>query len=78
MRTTLDIDKPVLDALKKIQKGQKKTMGQIASSILAEGLKHYEGAEARESVELDWKTSRMGATVDLADKDAVYRILDES
>lgn len=79
MRTTLDIDKPILDELKRLQKTEKKPLGQIASALLAEGMANRRGAglQSHEPV-LEWVTANMGATVDLGDKDAVYKVLDES
>ena len=79
MRTTLDIDKPVLDELKKLQKQEKRSLGQLTSSLLAEVLQAKQ-TEARvsSSTELEWTTSRMGAKVDLSDKDALHRALDAS
>ena len=38
MRTTLDIDQPVLDQLKLLQKREKWTLSQLASTLLAEAL----------------------------------------
>jgi len=80
MRTTLDIEKPVLDDLKVLQKREKKPLGQIASALLAQALKEQMLAQHQtaDATKLDWVTSSMGARVDLSDKDAVYRILDEA
>lgn len=38
MRTTLDLEKPVLDGLKKLQKLEKVSLGEIASRLRAEAL----------------------------------------
>lgn len=76
MRTTLDIDKPVLDGLKALQRGRKETLGQIASRLLAQALS-AETVPVRKAKRLNWISQPMGARVDLADKDALYRILDE-
>ena len=79
MRTTLDIDKPVLDELKKLQKVVKKPLGQVASALLAEALAaHRFKTESRPVRALQWHSSSMGARIDLGDKDAVYRTLDRS
>lgn len=78
MRTTLDIEKPVLDDLKKLQKREKKPLGQLASSLLAQALKEQSAAGGNREIELAWTTARMGARVDLSDKEAVYRLLDEA
>ena len=76
MRTTLDIEKPVLDDLKRLQKRVKKPLGQIASSLLAQALK--EQKQATGETKFEWVTASMGARVDISDKDALYRILDEA
>jgi hypothetical protein len=38
MRTTLDLEKPVLEGLKRLQKEEKLPLGKIASRLLAEAL----------------------------------------
>ncbi|NJL19034.1 MAG: antitoxin [Bdellovibrionaceae bacterium] len=79
MRTTLDLEKPVLDKLKALQRKEKATLGQLASSLLAEAFQRREhGKESSPSAPLSWTTADMGARVDLADKEAVYRALDAS
>ena len=79
MRTTLDIEKPVLEELKKLQKAQKKPLGQITSALLAEVLQSRQlTSRERELPELEWTTARMGAQVDISDKDALHRALDAS
>lgn len=77
MRTTLDLEKPVLDGLKKLQKTENATLGEIASRLLAEALRHYETRE-ESATKLDWQTSDMRAKINLADKDALYRALDDA
>jgi len=74
MRTTLDIDDPVLRQLRKRQKGSGKSLGQVASELLAQALadKHESAAPA----ELRWTSRPMGALVDVSDKEALYRALD--
>lgn len=49
MRTTLDIDDPVLRQLRKRQKGSGKSLGQVASELLAQALadKHESAAPAQ-------------------------------
>ena len=75
MRTTLDIEDPVLKELREVQKREGGTLGSLASRLLAEAL-------ARQGRPLiapfHWTTRPMGATVDLADKEAVYAILDRA
>lgn len=76
MRTTLDLEKPVLDALKKLQKRDKQSLGKIASRLLAEALAGR-GAAAPVEVRLDWNKAPMKAKVDLADKEALYRAMEK-
>lgn len=75
MRTTLDIDDPVLRQLRRRQKGSGKTLGQLASELLAQAL--AEAPQAKGAAELPWTSRAMGALLDVADKDALYRALDE-
>ena len=77
MRTTLDLDKPVLDGLKRLQKEEKATLGEIASRLLAEALRSREEFGRTRSSTLAWSTADMGEKVDLADKEALYRALGE-
>lgn len=74
MRTTLDIDDPVLEELRIIQKAEGRSLGQIVSSLLAESLKG--AARGKTDHRLLWKSAPMQARVDLSDKEALHRILD--
>lgn len=76
-RTTLDLDPSVLRQLKKRGQREGKSMGELASEILAVGLagRLDEGVETSSSFE--WVSRDLGTPlVDLEDKDAVWRILD--
>jgi len=75
MRTTLDIEKPVLDGLRRLQKKEKIPLGKIASRLLAEALARESPGKTSEA-KLSWISSPMVAKVDLADKDALYRAMD--
>ncbi len=73
-RTTLDLDPIVMDALRDRAKREGKSMGQVASEALAAAF--AEGPVPGPPFE--WKTYDMGLPlIDLEDKDALYRILDE-
>lgn len=72
-RTTLDLDATVLEELRRRAATQRKSMGQVASEVLATGL-HEEAAGPPPP--LNWARKRMGFKVDLEDKEAVWRILD--
>ncbi len=72
-RTTLDLDSTVLEELRRRAAAQRKSMGQVASELLATGL---HGEPVRQPPALSWARKDMGLKVDLEDKDAVWRILD--
>ncbi len=74
-RTTIDIDASVLRRLKARSRRQGKTLGQLVSELLAEALR-TEKRQLRPT--LRWVSQRMGARVDLEDKEAVRRALDGS
>jgi hypothetical protein len=75
VRTTLDIEDPVLKELKELQKREGVTLGELASRLLAEALASRPKPEAPP---FKWTAQPMGARVDLEDKDVVYAILDRS
>jgi len=73
-RTTVDIDDPLLRELKAIQKAERRSLGKIISQLLAEAL----GRRRKEFPQprFQWIARPMRAKVDLADKQAVYAVLD--
>ena len=74
MRTTLDIEAPVLKEVRELRKREGGTLGDLVSRLLAEALAKRPKRPATPT--LDWTAKPMGALVDLADKDVVYAILD--
>ncbi len=72
-RTTLDLDATILAELRHRAAAERKSMGQVASEVLAMGL-HEE--PATEPPPLRWARKDLGLKVDLEDKDALWRILD--
>jgi hypothetical protein len=74
LRTTLDLDAPILEDLKRLQKREKKSLGRLAD-LLADALSRKSGRNPQ-PWPFAWKTRPMGAKVDLADQDAVQAILD--
>ena len=74
-RTTVDIDAAVLKRLRDRARHEGTTLGRLVSELLARALR--EEAAAKRSV-VEWRTRPMRARVDLADKEAVRRALDES
>lgn len=75
-RTTLDLDESVLHKLRRYGSEQHKSMGQLASELLARALSEAESATAAKSVK--WVSRDLGVPrVDLEDKEAVRALLDE-
>ena len=73
-RTTLDLDPTVLRELRRRGARDGKSMGQVASELLARAVASEADLPAPEFV---WTTAPLGAAlVDLEDKEAVRRILD--
>jgi hypothetical protein len=74
-RTTLDLDSSVLAHLRRRARAERKSMGQLASERLAVAL----GDESPgEPPPLRWPSRHMGKpVVDLDDKEALGRLLDE-
>ena len=75
MRTTLDIDDPVLADLKRLQQREGKSLGRLASDLLAQALADARSREPRHA-EFSWTSRAMGARVDLADRDALLDAMD--
>jgi hypothetical protein len=72
-RTTIDIDAAVLRELERRKRRDGKPLGALVSELLAAALRHEDESQPPFS----WTTRRMGARVDLGDKEAVRRTLDE-
>jgi hypothetical protein len=73
-RTTLDLDVTVTEELRRRARRERKSMGQVASEALARAFSE----DRAEPPAFEWKTYDMGLPlVDLEDKDALYRVLDE-
>jgi len=76
MRTTVDIDDPVLKDLKKIQQKEGKSLGRLISDLLAQALGERKAAKAP-TRPAQWISKPMGARIDLADRDALYAAMEE-
>jgi hypothetical protein len=74
MRTTLDIDDPILKEVKAIHAREGRSMGTIVSELLAEALARRR--PKRSQPPFRWTSRPMKARVDLADKETVYAALD--
>ena len=76
MRTTIDLDPTVAKELKRRSKGAGKSMGQLASELLATSLKEEDGRPG-DPGGLAWIAKDLGRPlVDLEDKEAVRALLD--
>jgi hypothetical protein len=74
-RTTIDIDAPILRDLKRRQKQEGKSLGRLVSDLLAQAL-HQRKGEQVGRLPFRWIARSMRAQIDLADKEAVYEVLD--
>jgi hypothetical protein len=75
MRTTLDIADPILRDLKRLQAASGKSLGQLVSALLAEAMAAQRARTA--PPRFRWRATAMGALVDIADKEALLRVLDQ-
>jgi hypothetical protein len=75
MRTTVDIDAPVLSDLKRLQEREGKSLGRLVSELLAEAIGRRRNP-AGKRIPLQWNTTPGEAMVDFADKEALYETLD--
>ncbi|MGD9881118.1 MAG: CopG family transcriptional regulator [Reyranella sp.] len=75
MRTTLDIDDPILREIRALHEREARPMGAIVSELLAEALARRQAARPRPSFR--WTSRDMKPLVDLSDKEAVYAALDQ-
>ena len=75
MRTTIDIDDPILREVKAIHEKEGRSIGAVVSELLAEALASRRPSRARPS--FHWTSRPMKALVDLADKEAVHAELDK-
>jgi hypothetical protein len=74
MRTTLDIDDPILREVKAIHEKEGRSMGAVVSELLAEALGRRRRSQPRS--QFRWTSRSMKALVDIADKEGVYAALD--
>ena len=76
MRTTINIDDPIMKELKRLQRRERKSLGRLVSDLLAHSL-----ASSRHRTpgdpQFEWIAKSMGARVDLVDKHAVLDAMDE-
>jgi len=75
MRTTVNIDDPVLRELKQLQAVRGTSLGRLISELLVRGLRDLR-TERVPASRPNWASRDMGARVDLADKEALAALLD--
>ena len=76
MRTTVDIDDPILKDLKKIQQKEGKSLGRMISDLLAKAIAERKSPKAS-ARPARWISKAMGARVDLADREALYAAMEQ-
>ncbi len=77
-RTTIDLDRSVLEGLRRLSRRESKSMGQVASELLAPVLAGDERSRDEGQPAFRLRTARLGKPrVDLEDKEAVRRALEE-
>ena len=76
MRTTIDIDDPILLDLKRLQQREGKSLGRLVSDLLAQSLATPRG-EGAAAQPFAWISRPMGARVDLTDKHALLDAMDD-
>ena len=74
-RTTVDIDRPVLNELKALQRKDRRSLGEIISQLLAEALGRRKAGLKKPT--LRWVSRPMGTLIDLSDKETIYATLDK-
>ena len=79
MRTTIDLDAPILKDLKELQRLEGKSLGRLASDLLAQAIRDRRDAmhQAAEP-QFNWITSAMGAKIDLSDKNLLLDSIDQA
>jgi hypothetical protein len=73
-RTTIDIDPAVMRQLKELKGREGKTLGRLVSELLAVALRREQEPSTRS---FQWTSRPMRARVDLDDKEAVRRALED-
>jgi hypothetical protein len=77
MRTTIDIDDPILKDLKRLQLQEGKSLGRLVSDLLAVALNDAPfGQHTASKPGLEWHSKAMNAKVDLSDKHALLDAMD--
>ena len=77
MRTTIDIDDPILKDLKRLQRREGKSLGRLVSDLLALALATQQRSSQPAAPAFKWIARSMHARVDLADKHALLDAMDD-
>jgi hypothetical protein len=78
MRTTIDIDDPILKDLKRLQRREGKSLGRLVSDLLAVALASQQRGSKPAAPAFEWIARPMRARVDLADKHALLDAMDDT
>ncbi len=77
MRTTIDIDDPILDEIRQLQRREGKPLGRLVSDLLPRALSAELAGAAGQAPAFRWVWRPMGARIDVADKPAVLVAIDD-
>ena len=76
MRTTVNIDDPILKELKVLQQKEGKSLGRLISDLLAQVIGERKSSK-RQMKSLVWVSKAMGARINLSDSEALYAVMDK-
>lgn len=76
-RTTVDLEAPLLENLKALGHREGLSLGKVISELVAEALAHRRAQAGREPPPFEWIAKPLGARIDVADKEALWAILEE-
>src|SRR5688572_17814370 len=77
MRTTIDIDDPILEELKRLQRREGKSLGRLVSDLLAQALAAQQRSSRPAAPVFKWIARPMHARVDLDDEHALLDLIDD-
>lgn len=75
MRTTIDIDDPILEEVRRLKEKEEKTLGGVVSELLAEGLAARK-ERRQQPVKFEWPSQDLEPRIDLDDKEALWALFD--